>query len=223
MTFGREMARPDRKAIVQAAKSYLLDHPEEIRRALKGLLGLRMGVPLDALRYLARELAGGKKAPKDIVLDPAPPGLRAQMTVDAMGTPIRATLVATVEEVHITTGEVKFVVRISDLALKVLDDAATSPVAALIKSGALDLSKPGNLVNFIPKRPPMLVDAKDDRITIDLMKLPKLAENPKLKKILAVAVPVVGLRAIRTRDDHLDLHFRANLGGVPEAMAAARA
>jgi hypothetical protein len=217
------MARPDRKAIVQAAKSYLKDHPEEILRALKGLLGLRMGVPLDALRYLARELAGGKKAPKDIVLDPAPPGLRAQMTVDAMGTPIRATLVATVEEIHITTDEVKFVVRISDLALKVLDDAATSPVAALIKSGALDLSKPGNLVNFIPKRPAMLVDAKDDKITLDLMKLPKLAENPRLKKILAVAVPVVGLRAIRTRDDHLDLHFRATLGGVPEAVAAARA
>lgn len=219
----RHMSRPDRKAIVQAAKSYLLDHPEEILRVLKGLLGLRAGVPLDALRYLARELAGGKKAPKDIVLDPAPPGLRAQMTVDAMGTPIRATLVATVEEIYITTEEIKFVVRISDLALKVLDDAATSPVAALIKSGALDLSKPGNLVNFIPKRPALLVDAKDDRITLDLMKLPKLAENPKLKKILAVAVPVVGLRAIRTRDDHLDLHFRATLAGVPEAVAAARA
>lgn len=217
------MARLDRKAVVQAAKSYLKDHPEEILRALKGLLGLRMGVPLDALRYLARELAGGKKAPKDIVIDPAPPGLRAGLTVDAMGTPLRATLVATVEEIHITTDEVKFVVRISDLALKVLDDTATSPIAALIKSGALDLSKPGNLVNFIPKRPALLVDAKDDRITVDLMKLPKIADNAKVRKAIAVLIPVLGLRAIRTRDDHLDFHLRATLAGVGEAVAAARA
>src|SRR5688500_2042740 len=97
------MPRPDTKAILSAARDYLRDHPEEILRALKGILGLRMGVPLDALRYLARELAGGKKAPKDVVLDPAPPGLRAQMTVDAMGTPLRVSVVVTVEEIHVGT------------------------------------------------------------------------------------------------------------------------
>jgi hypothetical protein len=216
------MARPDKKAILNAAGSYLRDHPEEILRALRGLLGLRMGVPLDALRYLARELAGGKKAPKDVVLEPAPPGLRAQMTVDAMGTPLRVSLVVTADEVHVGAERVAIVVRISDLSLKVLDDAATSPIAALIKSGALDLSKPGNLVGFMPKRPPMLVDAKDDTITLDLLKMPKIGENRRVRKILAVVTPVLEVRAIRTRDDHLDLHLRANPSRVTEAIGAAR-
>ncbi len=216
------MPRIDTKAILSAAGDYLRDHPEEILRALKGILGLRMGVPLDALRYLARELAGGKKAPKEVVLEPAPPGLRAQMTVDAMGTPLRVSVVVTVEEIHVGTEKIEFVLRVSDLALKVLDDAATTPVAALIKSGALDLSKPGNLVGFMPKRPAMLTDAKDDRVTLDLLKMPKLAENAKVRKLLAVLTPVLGVRAIRTRDDHLDVHLRASLGGVTEAIAAAR-
>lgn len=216
------MPRPDKKAIVEAARGWLRDHPEELLRVLKGLFGLRAGVPLDALRYLARELGGGKKGPKDVVLDPAPPGLRAQMTVDAMGTPLRVSVVVTVEEIHVTLDEVKFVVRVSDLSLKVLDDAATSPVAALIKSGALDLSKPGNLVSFMPKRPAMLVEAKDDRVTLDLLKMPKIAENRRIRKILAVVTPVLGVRAIRTKDDHLDVHFRATPSGVPEAIQAAR-
>jgi len=216
------MARPDKKAILQAARDYLRDHPEELLRVLRGLLGLRMGVPLDALRYLARELAGGKKAPKDVVLEPAPPGLRAQLTVDAMGTPLRVSVVVTVDEVRVGTEKIEIVIRVSDLSLKVLDDAATSPVAALIKSGALDLSKPGNLVGFMPKRPAMLVDAKDDKVTIDLLKMPKIAENPRVRKILAVVTPVLEVRSIRTRDDHLDMHLRASLSGVPEALTAAR-
>lgn len=216
------MPRLDTKVVLAAARDYLRDHPEEILRALKGLLGLRMGVPLDALRYLARELAGGKKAPKDVVLEPAPPGLRAQMTVDAMGTPLRVSVVVTVEEIHVGSDKVELVVRVSDLALKVLDDAATTPVAALIKSGALDLSKPGNLVGFMPKRPAMLVDARDDRVTLDLLKMPKLADNPRVRKLLAVLTPVLSVRAIRTRDDHLDVHLRASPAGVTDAIAAAR-
>lgn len=215
------MARPDPRAIVNAAKNYLKDHPEELVRAMKGALGLRVGVPLDALRYLARELTGGKKAPKDIEIDSAPPGVRIAMTVEAVGSVLRVSLVLFVEEVHITGEEIRVSARVADLALKVLDGFQT-PVAALVQSGALDLSKPGNLVAFIPKRPAMIVDAKDDRIVIDAMKLPKLAQNDKVRRLLSIATPVLNVRAIRSKDDHLDVHLKASLSGLPVAFAAAR-
>lgn len=215
------MARPNPKAILNAAKSYLKDHPEEIVRAVRGALGLRVGVPLDALRYFARELAGGKKMPKDIEIDSAPPGIKLAMTVEAVGSVLRVSLAIFVEEVSITSDEIRVSVRIADLTLKVLEGMQT-PVAALVQSGALDLSKPGNLVAFIPKRPPMIVDAKDDRIVIDALKVPKLADNPKVRRALAVATPVLGVRAIRSKDDHLDVHLRASLSGLPVAVAAAR-
>jgi hypothetical protein len=215
------MARPDPKAILHAAKSYLQRHPEELVRAVRGALGLRIGVPLDALRYFARELGGGKKMPKDIVLESAPPGLRIAMTVDAMGTALRVSLVVFIEEIRVAADEIRVGTRISDLKLQVLE-GGQSPVAALVQSGALDLSKPGNLVAFIPKRPPMIVDAKDDRIVIDVMKVPKVETNARLRKLLAVATPVLGVRAIRSKDDHLDVHLRATPSGLPASIAAAR-
>jgi len=215
------MPKPDPKALLRDAGNYLRSHPEEVVRALKGAFGLRFGLPMDALRYLVREMGTSKKAPKDVVLESAPPGLKLAMTVDAMGTTLRVALTLFVEELHVSIGEIRIVARISDMSLKVLNDAET-PLAGLVKSGALDLSKPGNLVAFMPKRPAALVDAKDDRITLDLMKIPSIANNPKVKRALAVVTPVVGVRAIKTKDDHLDVHFKADLGGVAAAVAAAR-
>lgn len=216
------MPKPDPKVLLREATQYLKQHPEEILRALRGALGLRLGVPMAALRYLVREFGGGQKAPKDVVIDAAPPGVRAAFTVEAMGTPLRVALTIFVEELNITTEELRVGLRIEGLTLQVLGESE-SPVAGLINSGALDLSKPGNLVAFMPKRPASLVDAKDDRIVLDLMRIPEIATNQKVKHALAVATPVVGVRAIKTKDDHLDVHLKADLGGVPAAIAAARA
>jgi hypothetical protein len=215
------MPKPNPKILLRTAGSYLKEHPEEILRALRGALGLRFGVPIDALRYLVRELGGGKKAPKDVVIESAPPGIRLTATVDAMGTNLRASLVLFVEELDVSISEIRVGLRIAELALSVLGDS-NSPLAGLIKSGALDLSKPGNLVAFMPKRPAALVDAKDDRIVLDLMKVPSIAENGKVRRILSVVTPILGVRAIRTKDDHLDVHFKADLSGVSAAFAAVR-
>ena len=215
------MAKPNPKIMLRAASEYIKEHPEEILRALKGVFGLRVGVPMDALRYLVREFGGGKKAPKDVILESAPPGMRLGATVDAMGTILRASLVITVEELNVAVEEVRITARISEMSLKVIGDS-DSPLAGLIKSGALDLSKPGNLVAFMPKRPAALVEAKDDKVVLDLMKVPSLASNPKLKRTLAVMTPVMGIRAIKTKDDHFDIHLKAKLSGISAAVAAAR-
>jgi hypothetical protein len=215
------MAKPNPKMMLRAAGDYIKEHPEEILRALRGALGLRLGVPIDALRYVVREFGGGKKAPKDVVIESAPPGVRLGATVDAMGTVLRASLVITVEELSVNPEEIRIGARISEMSLKVLGEA-DSPLAGLIKSGALDLSKPGNLVAFMPKRPAALIDAKDDRIVLDLMKIPSIAQNPKVRRTLAVMTPVVGVRAIKTKDDHLDVHLKADIRGVTAAFAAAR-
>jgi len=215
------MPKPDPKVLLRIASNYLKEHPEEILRALRGVLGLRLGVPIDALRYLSRELSDGKRAPKDVVIEAAPPGLRVGLTVDAMGTPLRASLVVYTEELDVRPDSIRIGLRIAELKLTVLGESS-SPLAGLLKSGALDLSKPGNLVAFMPKRPPALVDAKDDRIALDLMKIPKIAENPKVVRLLRVLTPVLGVEAIKTKDDHLDVHLKATPSGLSAAIAAAR-
>lgn len=213
--------KPTPQAVARLATAYLRAHPEEILRAVRGALGLRFGVPIDAVRWLLREVGGGKKAPKDVVVEAAPPGVRFAATVDAMGTPLRVSLVLTIEELDVSSEQIRIGARVAELALEVLGPS-DSPIAGLIRSGALDLSKPGNLVAFMPKRPAALVDAKDDRIVLDLMKIPSIAGNARVRRALRVVTPVVGVRAIRTKDDHLDVHLKADVFGLTTAIAAAR-
>ena len=76
-----------------------------------------------------------------------------------MGTPLRVSGVIYIERVEFSSETFQIELRLSDLSLKVLDDRVDTPIAALIRSGAPDLSRPGNLASFMPKRPAVLIEA----------------------------------------------------------------
>ena len=143
------------RGLIEAALGYVKDNPDEIVRAVINATGLRFGIPLAALRWAALQASTNgkpnKKAPKDIEIGSSPPALRLSATVDAMGTPVRASAAIKIEEVNFSGDALRVSVRLSDVKLALIGESET-PVATLIKSGALDLSKPGNLVKFIPKQ-----------------------------------------------------------------------
>lgn len=209
----------DPRTLLGNTKDYLISHPEELVRVAKNALAFRFGLPLDALRWLATQFTG-KKGPKDVQIEAVPPGIRFGATLDLMGTIVRASAILYVEDVRVNAEELRFELRLADVSLKLLQDAFT-PVATLIKSGALDLSKPGNLVAYMPKRPPFLVEAKDDRIVIDLMKHPAIGKK-NLDRWVGVITPVVSIGAIRTDWEHLDVTFRPLQNGVSQALASIR-
>ncbi|HEY5920041.1 MAG TPA: hypothetical protein VIV11_00160 [Kofleriaceae bacterium] len=184
-------------------------------------LGMRIAVPLDALRWFIANTPPSKKAPQDVTITPRPPAIGIGATIDLMGTTVRAG--ASIRVDHIEVGEEKFRVslRLSDVNMKVLGESAT-PVAGLIKSGALDLSKPGNLAKFMPKRPAVLVEAHDDVIVLDLMQNPKIASNERVRGILGTLTPVVQVSGMTTEGDFLILQLRASPFGLPRALNAAR-
>ncbi len=209
------------RAMLQAAVGYVRRNPDEVVRAAVNATGLRFGVPIATLRWFAGQIKGAK-APKDVEISSAPPALRLSAVVDAMGTPVRASAAIKVDEVTITGESLRVGVRLRDVKLALVGDS-DSPVATLIKSGALDLSKPGNLVKFIPKRPAAIVEADGDRVVVDLMKLPKLANDHRIRRVLSVISPVLGVRAIETDRDHLYVKLRATPMGLPEAIGKLRA
>jgi hypothetical protein len=208
------------RAMISAAVGYVRKNPDEVVRAAVNATGLRFGVPLATLRWFAGQIQG-KKAPKDVEISSAPPALKFSAVVDAMGTAVRASASVKVDEITISTEAVRIGVRLRDVKLALVGES-DSPVATLIKSGALDLSKPGNLVKFVPKKPPAIVEAEGDRIVVDLMKVPKLANDPRVKKIIGIVSPVVGIRSIETDRDHLYVKLRATPAGLPEAIEALR-
>jgi hypothetical protein len=208
------------RAFLSAAVGYVRKNPDEVVRAAVNAATLRFGVPIAALRFLAAQ-ATGRKAPKDIEIGASPPALRLAATVDAMGTAVRASASIRIDEISITEDSIRVGIRLNDVKLSLVGES-DAPIATLIKSGALDLSKPGNLVRHIPKRPAMIVEAGGDRVVLDLFKIPNIAKNERVRRILSVVTPVLGIRAIETDKDHLYVAFRASPAGLQRSLEANR-
>jgi hypothetical protein len=211
----------DARAVINFTVDYIRKNPDEILKAAVNAAGLRFGVPLAALRWLSSQAKLPRKAPKDIEIGSAPPALRLSLSVDAMGTPVRASFAIRIDEIDLSPQAMRVGMRLSDVTLKLLGES-DSPVATLIKSGALDLSKPGNLVKFLPKRPPAIVEADEDRIVLDLMRVPAISQNFALRRALEIVTPMVNIRAIETDRDHLYVALKASPRGLPQAIAALR-
>lgn len=206
---------------MSAAGGYLRRNPDELVRALLSARNGRFGLPLAALRWFAEQLPAGRGMPTDVELLASPPALRFAMRLDAMGTPLRAAGKLFVESVYITSESCRVTCRVENLKLEVIGDAE-SPVAMLIRSGALDVSKPGEMLKYLPKRPPFLVEAEGERITLDLLKIPKLAANARFRRALRVITPVVTITGIETDFDHLYVVLETAARRLPEALSELR-
>jgi len=204
--------------VLKAVAGYLRGHPEEIVRAVKNALALRVGVPLQALRWWAAQ-GKGRKAPRDLEIEARPPGLYVAASFELMNTPLRASAVVYIEDVSIRRGSFRLELRLDRVELSVLDDKADTPIAALLRSGALDLSRPGNLAAYMPRRPAVLVEAKDDRIVLDLLRHPKFQAG-RAKKIFDLVTPLLGVRAVAAEDEHVDVDLEPFPEGLSEALQA---
>jgi hypothetical protein len=138
-----------------------------------------------------------------------------------MGTGLRIGATIAVTEVNLDDEEFKMDVQLTNVVLRI-EGESDSPVAALVKSGALDLSRPGNLAKFLPNRPKVIVEANGDHVVLDLMREPKFTENPNVRKILGLLVPVMGLRSIGTEGDALVIALQAKPEGLPRVVEAVR-
>jgi hypothetical protein len=208
-----------RKAAAAAAQ-YLRHHPEEFLRAAKNVAALKVGVPIAALRFLADEL-GGSQVPEDLVLEVRSPGLFVQASVELMETPLLASGTLIVDRVEAGPDSLLVDVRIVGLDLKVTDPSVFTPVAALLQSGSLDVSRPGDLLSYMPKKPRFILEAKGDRLTLDLLALPALARDPARKVVLAVAA-LLSIEGIATEDEHLDIELRPLPRGAMTAISELR-
>ena len=211
---------PTPQETVDAVRSYLRSHPEELGRAVRSALGLRFGVPVAALRWLAQQAERTGKV-EDFQIESIPPGLRLAANLDLMNTPIRAGAIIFVERVVFNDEELTVAMRLEEVSLKLNGDS-DSPIAALIKSGALDLSNPGTLVNFMPNRSPVLAEANGNRIVLDLMRDPNIGKNPLVRRAVSLLTSFVTLHGVATDKKHVDIAFRALPTGLGGAVRSVR-
>lgn len=215
------MALPLRAAF-RSASRFVTRNPMTMVKMARHALSLRLAIPLDAMRWFVSNTPPGRSAPQDVTITADPPAITLGASLDLMDTPVRATASIRIDELRIHPDELRLQLHLSNVSLKLLADSVT-PVAGLIKSGALDLSKPGNLANFMPKKPEVLVEAHDDVIVLDLMKNPKIAGNFRLRKVLQRLTPVVNVAVLKTDGDFLIIGLRATPLGFPRALNPASA
>lgn len=207
--------------VLRTIGSYFVEHPEELLRIARNAASLKFGVPLAAVRWLvSRASSSARRAPSDLVLEAVPPGIRVGATLELMGARVRASGVIFVEGVQLGTAQLRLELRLADVSLTLLNDSE-SPLAALIRSGALDLTKVGNLVAVMPRRPSFLVEARGDRIVLDLKRHPLLASQ-KVGTLLGLVTPLVNLKGVATDPEHVDFEFAVFEQGLAAAVASWR-
>ncbi|MCA9601436.1 MAG: hypothetical protein R3A78_13225 [Polyangiales bacterium] len=203
-----------------AAGNYLRRNPGEIARTLRNALGLRVGVPLDVFRWLAEQAERQGKL-EQVVITPRSPGVHFSAILDAMRTPVRASAALYIERVNLDAHELRVELRVEDVSLELVGDS-DSPVALLIKSGALDVSRPGNLVRHVPNLPAFIVDSRENRIVLDLLKHPKITNNAATRSAIALVTSLLTVHGVEFDRSHVDVSFRAIPRGVFSAANAVR-
>lgn len=208
-----------RSEVLTAIGRYLAEHPDELARIFRNARALKVGVPLAALRWLATR-GKGRRLPTDVIVEAVPPGVRLGATLELMGAKLRASSLVFIERVRLSPEELRFELRFEEAAISLLDESS-SPLAALIRSGALDLTKLGNLIAVMPKRPVYLVEAKGDRVVIDLKRLPALSTE-RADLLLRLITPIVTVTEIGTDSEHVDLKLALFEAGFRAAIEAFR-
>ena len=211
---------PFAQQAIDAARDYLRTHPQELGHALRSAFGLRASVPFVALRWLAQQAERSGKI-KDLTLDPVPPGVRIGATIEPMNTPIRASAVLYFDRVVFDESQMLLALRVENIELRVVGDAMT-PIAAVIKSGALNLANVGTLLGYLPNRPAVIAEAKENRVLLDLMREPKIGGNPMARKAVGLTTGFVTLQGVSTDEGYFDVAFRALPRGLEGAVDAVR-
>ena len=204
--------------VLRAARRFIVSRPDEVWRAAKNLTELKVGLPIDVFRWLGNMAEESGKV-KDLQIDAVPPGVRIAASVSAMKTPLRFATTAYIDRVDFSEEKLELEIRLEGTSLNMDGDAET-PVATLVKSGALDLSRPGSLIKFLPKRPPIIVDASDNRITLDLMRDKRLADSFWARKAVGTLTSFLTLESAHSSTSHFDVSFKALPQGLRGAMSS---
>ena len=139
------MALPLRAALRSAGR-FIAKNPTTMLSMARHALGMRIAVPLDALRWFISNTPPSKKAPQDVTITPRPPAIGIGATVDLMGTTVRAGASIRVDKIEVGEETFKVSLRLSDVTMKVLGESFT-PVAGHNKYGPLRHTNPGNHPN----------------------------------------------------------------------------
>lgn len=193
--------------------------PVDALRLLSAALGGRVSIPLswirDRLAPLSTKLA--------LEIEADSPGLHIHGEANALGAPISFAARIDADGVHVEGMKRTIRFRLTEVSLTTPDDAP-GPLADAIRAGMIDTENPATLIGNMVSLPEMIVSAEGQDVVIDLMKVPAIARDERLRAAVAAASSYLGVTGIRTANDALVLRLGFLPGGAKEAaLSTARA
>jgi len=110
-------------------------------------------------------------------------------------------------------------VRLRDVTLET-NANAPGPLAASIREGRIDTSRPADLIGNMLGLPAFVADAAGDRVTIDLMALPGL-DDDRFRAWVAVGTGVLGVTAIDVVEDAVQIRLSPFPAGIRAVLRGA--
>lgn len=176
-----------------------------------------MGVPLPAVRWLL-EQRWMARWPKQVDVQPAPPGIRVATTLDLLGSQLDVAATLIFEQVEWTSDHLLLGVRVSDMSARV-EGQGGSALAAVVNSGSFDGSHVGDLVARLPGRPDYVVEAAGQRVVIDLMRHPAVSAS-LLVGLAQRVTPWLSVSELASSEHQLSLQFQLLRSGWRAAVSA---
>jgi hypothetical protein len=193
---------------LRAIRDYLSERPGDLLVILRNLTQLRITVPLVLVRELLERLA--KPAGVSAVdVEARPPGVMIRARLRALGAELRVGAALTVEAPVHSPAPWRVAVRVRDVELSVLE--GSSALSALIASGSLNLSRIGDLLARLPRRPAFVAGAERDSVVLDLLRLPFL-NRPEAAPWVEFLTSTLEVRSIATVPDYLEIQVAAAPG-----------
>jgi len=204
-----------------AAARYAALHPRGFAICAARAALLRITVPLDALRY-AFERQTSPGAPKDVLIESHPPGLRLAMTIDTAACPVRVDGVIRIDEVRANDQELRVAGRVSEIRVGVALEADDA-LPGWLKSAGLGIPSVGTWLRVVPIRPKMIVDARGNQVVLDLLRDDTFAQGDFARRWLPVLTPLVEVRELKTEGDAIVVGLRLRGRGRESWFALRRA
>jgi len=191
---------------------------DALRTAVAALRG-RLSIPLSEIE--SRLSAVSNKA--TLAVSGRSGGIELNGRTRALGAAISFSALITIDGVDVTGTRRLARIVIRDVELKVDDPDAPGPLAEAIRQGRIDTEHPASLIGNMVTLPDFVADASGDTVTLDLMKLPILRDEPALREAFGLASSLLGVTGVATTERSIELELGLLPGGAREAaLSAAR-
>ena len=186
--------------------------PAFAARLLLQALGGRVSIPLSLLRAQAARLADKVS----LELEGAGPGLRVRGEATALGADIAFSTRIDASGIRVEGLRRTVRIHLSEAELSTPDDAP-GPLAETIRNGMIDTEHPATLIGNMVSLPSMVLEASGRDVVIDLMRVPAIERDERLRALVEAATSVVGITGVRIANDAIELRLGLLPGGAGEA------